>query len=339
MTFQATYRAVLAGSAILAVPAAAAAQEATSTGDQRTAQNPTPLANPTPADAPAADSALGDIVVTAQKRASSVQDTPLAITAVGGADLRAREINSLENLAPQLPNVNFGKNVGFARIAIRGVGLDTTVVGQEGRVAYHTDGIYISRPTAAIATFFDVNRVEVVRGPQGTLYGRNATAGAINVITNDPEQKFGGYAKLTVGNYGMVGYDGAVTGALTDTISARFAVQTVDRGGYGHISRWIRTSTTNILTRFFAARSSSSPTRPSTSCCRPIIATKRITRSSITISAWVVPACFRSARCSAAPFPPIRAIRVRTCRSMISAASMASARSLISLGYSFRAGS
>ena len=224
---RATFRALLAGSVILAVPAVAAAQEAAGTVDGRSAHDAAP------AEAPAAEGSLGDIVVTAQKRASSVQNTPLAITAVGGADLRARQISSIENLAPQLPNVNFGKNVGFARIAIRGVGLDTTVIGQEGRVAYHSDGIYVSRPTAAIATFFDVNRVEVVRGPQGTLYGRNATAGAINVITNDPEQTFGGYGKLTVGNYGLVQTDGAVTGGLGDTLSARIAFQTTDRGGYG----------------------------------------------------------------------------------------------------------
>ena len=72
-----------------------------------------------------------------------------------------------------------------------------------------------------------------MRGPQGTLYGRNATAGAINVITNDPEQQFGGYGKVTVGNYGLVGTDGALTGGLSDTLSARIAFQTVNRGGYG----------------------------------------------------------------------------------------------------------
>ena len=238
--FKGTYRALLTGTAIMIVPAAAAAQEAAGTVDQRVAQDATPLNNPTPpaetpaaSDVPPAGDALGDIIVTAQKRANSVQNTALAVTAVGGAELRAREINSIENLAPSLPNVNFGKNVGFARIAIRGVGLDTTVIGQEGRVAYHTDGIYISRPSAAIASFFDVNRVEVVRGPQGTLYGRNATAGAINVITNDPAQNLSGYGKITIGNYGLISTDGAVTGGLTDTISARIAFQTVNRGGYG----------------------------------------------------------------------------------------------------------
>jgi iron complex outermembrane receptor protein len=129
--------------------------------------------------------------------------------------------------------VNFGKNVGFARIAIRGLGLDATVGGAEGRVAYHTDGIYISRPSAQLATFFDISRVEVVRGPQGTLYGRNATAGAINVITNDPETTFGGYGKFTIGNYGLFQEEGAITGEIANGVSARIAFMKTDRGGYG----------------------------------------------------------------------------------------------------------
>ena len=232
MSISPTLRALALASACTALPAAAFAQEAAQSAPSSPEAAPTST-TPQQAEVPREEGALDDIVVTAQKRESSVQRTALAITAVGGEDLRSREINSVENLAPSLPNVNFGKNVGFARIAIRGVGLDTSVIGQEGRVAYHSDGIYISRPTAAIATFFDVNRVEVVRGPQGTLYGRNATAGAINVITNDPEQDFGGYGKVTVGNYGLVSTDGAVTGGLSDSVSARLAFQTVNRGGYG----------------------------------------------------------------------------------------------------------
>lgn len=183
-----------------------------------------------PAAAPAGD---GEIVVTAQKRSESAQKVPLAITAVGGDALQSRQVTSFESLAPSLPSVNFGKQVGFARIAIRGLGLDATVGGQEGRVAYHADGIYISRPSAQLSTFFDINRIEVVRGPQGTLYGRNATAGAINVITNDPQETSGGYVKGTVGNYSLFQEEGAITGKVADGVSARFAFTKTDRGGYG----------------------------------------------------------------------------------------------------------
>ena len=142
------------------------------------------------------DEGIADIVVTAQKRSESAQRIPLAVTAVGGEELAVRQITDFEKMAPSLPNVNFGKNVGFARIAIRGLGFDSTTAGQEGRVAYHTDGVYVSRPSAQLGGFFDISRVEVIRGPQGTLYGRNATAGAVNVITHDPSQQTGGHAKL-----------------------------------------------------------------------------------------------------------------------------------------------
>jgi iron complex outermembrane receptor protein len=190
-------------------------------------------AQETNAAQPVEQEGSGEIIVTAQKRAESVQRTPLAITAVGGEDLQSRQITSFESLAPSLPSVNFGKNVGFARIAIRGLGLDASVGGHEGRVAYHTDGIYISRPSAQLATFFDISRIEVVRGPQGTLYGRNATAGAVNVITNDPEDVIGGYVKATIGNYNLFQEEGAITAPITDGVSARLAFTKTDRGGYG----------------------------------------------------------------------------------------------------------
>ena len=179
------------------------------------------------------DAAAGDIIVTAQKRATSLQQTPLAVSAVGGQELRTRQIRDIEDLAPSLPNVNFGKNVGIARIAIRGLGFDSTLAGQEGRVAYHLDGVYVSRPAATLGTFFDIDRVEVVRGPQGTLYGRNATAGAVNVITADPESQFGGYARFTVGNYSTFIEEAALTGPVNDAISARVAAIKTDRGGFG----------------------------------------------------------------------------------------------------------
>lgn len=175
----------------------------------------------------------GDIIVTAQKRSESAQKAAVAIAAVSGESLQRRQITSIASLAPSLPNVTFGEEVGIARIAIRGLGTDTSVPAQEGRVAYHTDGVYISRTTAPLSTFFDIDRVEVVYGPQGTLYGRNATAGAINVITSDPGETFGGYMHLRAGNYGLFTEDGALTGPLTDTVSARLAFTRTDRDGYG----------------------------------------------------------------------------------------------------------
>ncbi len=194
------------------------------------------LAQDAPPSEPAADTAdagTADIIVTAQKREDRLLDTPLAISAITGDSLAKRQISGAEGLLATLPNLSMGQNLGIARIAIRGLGLDSTVAGQEARVAYHSDGVYVSRPAATLGTFFDVNRVEVVRGPQGTLYGRNATAGAVNVITNDPKPVLGGYGRFTVGNYGTFVEEGALTGPVSDNISARIAFVKTDRNGFG----------------------------------------------------------------------------------------------------------
>lgn len=186
--------------------------------------------------APGAEAAApreGDIIVTAQRRAESVQSVPLAITAVGGGVLANRQISDLQALGSVVPNVNLGQNLGQARIAIRGVGLNTINPGNEGRVAFHQDNVYISRPSAILGTFFDVERIEVLRGPQGTLYGRNAVAGAINLITRDPTDELSGYAEATIGNYSRVTLEGGVGGPVAEGISVRIAGQTNDRSGYG----------------------------------------------------------------------------------------------------------
>ncbi|WP_171905797.1 TonB-dependent receptor [Sphingobium phenoxybenzoativorans] len=188
--------------------------------------------------AAAADDASGggqiqDIIVTAERREASVQRTPIAISAVGGEALRSKQIVDIESLSTQVPNVTFGRNNGTTKVFIRGIGLDAISQGQDSRVAIYTDGIISARSQAALLGFYDVERIEVLAGPQGTLYGRNATAGAINIITTDPGDRLDGYGTLTVGNYGLIRTEGAVGGPLSDTVSARLAFQTSDRNGYG----------------------------------------------------------------------------------------------------------
>jgi iron complex outermembrane recepter protein len=175
---------------------------------------------------------IPEITVTAQKRAENLQDVPLAITAVNGDMLASRQINSIADLSTVAPNVNVGSFGGQARIAIRGIGFDTINPGSEGRVAYYIDGVYVSRPSAQLGTFFDVDRVEVLRGPQGTLYGRNATGGAISVVANQPASTVTGYTDVTYGNYNTVRLDAALSGPLTDTVDARIAVSTNSHDGY-----------------------------------------------------------------------------------------------------------
>lgn len=180
-----------------------------------------------------APSGLNEIVVTAQRREESLQDTSLSITALSGDSLQDRQIVSITGLAEAVPNVDLGVFGGSARFAIRGIGFDTINPGAEGRIAYHLDGIYIGRPAAQIGTFFDVERVEVLRGPQGTLYGRNATGGSINVISRKPEDYLGGYIRAGFGNYDALSLEGAVGGPLGEGVRARIAAKVGDRSGYG----------------------------------------------------------------------------------------------------------
>ena len=177
---------------------------------------------------------LDEIVVTSEKRETNLQTTATAISVVSGEDLLTHSTSDVLSVSQELPNVHFGESEGMAQIAIRGLGFDDVAVGGEARVAYHQDGIYLSRPDNILGTLFDVSRIEVLRGPQGTLYGRNATAGAINVITNDPTDETSGYVNTTVGSYDLFKVEGAVAGSLAPGLSGRIAINSVDRDGYGH---------------------------------------------------------------------------------------------------------
>lgn len=176
---------------------------------------------------------LGDIVVTAERRTTNVQTTAMAVSAFSAEALERSQVDNIEDLSQLVPNVNFGQQFGNARIAIRGVGFDTISPGSEARVAYHLDGVYISRPSAGLAGFYDVDRIEVLRGPQGTLYGRNATAGSVNIISRAPDETPDGYGRVTVGSHGRIETEGAFGGGLADGVAARFAFRSERRDGYG----------------------------------------------------------------------------------------------------------
>lgn len=179
------------------------------------------------------ESGIADIVVTAERRSSSVQRTPIAISAVDSSTLRKSGISNLEGLGDRIPNLTFQRNNGDALIFIRGIGYNSIAPGNEARVALYADGVYQSRNQAALLGFYDVDRVEVLRGPQGTLYGRNAIAGTINILTRAPGSDLNGYFTGTVGDYGLIGTEGAIGGPLSSTVGARLSFRTVDRNGYG----------------------------------------------------------------------------------------------------------
>ena len=176
---------------------------------------------------------MGDIIVTAEKRAVSVQKVPIAITALTGESLAQSGINDIAKLTESVPNFDFGEAFGAAKLAIRGIGYANLSTGAEGSVAYNLNDVYVARPAGQIGNFYDIQRIEVLRGPQGTLYGRNATGGLVNVYTNRPTKEWSGYGQVTVGNYNDLVVEGAAGGPITDQLGVRLAFFGENRDGYG----------------------------------------------------------------------------------------------------------
>jgi len=170
---------------------------------------------------------MGEIIVTAQKRAERLQDVPIAVTAISGEQMERTGANTVERLVGKVPNLQLGQTFGVAQVTLRGIGLANFSPGAEGSIAFHINNVFIARASDVMSGFYDVDRIEVLRGPQGTLFGRNATGGSINLITRLPDDEFGGYAQLNYGNYDRVGTEGAITGPLQDGVLAgRIAFRT-----------------------------------------------------------------------------------------------------------------
>jgi iron complex outermembrane recepter protein len=176
--------------------------------------------------------ALEEIVVTATKRAESLQDIPIAVSTLSGEDLTNSGIDSQRALALTTPNVAINFNANFVAPYIRGVGTQYANPGLEPSVATYFNDVYLARASSGMMNFFDIERVEVLKGPQGTLYGRNTTGGAIRVITRDPTPEFEAGLALGIGNYSKRTVDAFVSGPITDNLMGRLAVATQDRDGY-----------------------------------------------------------------------------------------------------------
>lgn len=182
------------------------------------------------ADAPAA---IGDIIVTASRRAENVQKSALSIQALSSEVLARANIKQPEDLAGVAAGVNIGTGGNYPQVYIRGVGNYGTQSYSEGAVAFNLDGVYISRSWATRGMLYDLDRVEVLKGPQGTLYGRNASGGAINVITAKPKfDAIGGFAELQAGNYDLIQGTAAINIPLSSTLAVRASGQVVSRDGY-----------------------------------------------------------------------------------------------------------
>jgi len=191
---------------------------------------------PAPAPAPATDEndGLGDIVVTATKTgATKLQDTPLAVTAFGTAALDRTGIKDIRDLASLTPNLLVTQNSSFSQVYIRGIGSNNVFGGSDPSSTMHVDGVYFARPTSYLSNFLDVERIEVLRGPQGTLYGRNSVGGTINVISRKPGNDLAVKAQVTVGTYDLVRGEAYINAPIIrDTLAASISVIRSKRSGY-----------------------------------------------------------------------------------------------------------
>ncbi|MCX7283750.1 MAG: TonB-dependent receptor [Novosphingobium sp.] len=183
-----------------------------------------------------ADDAIapGEIVVTAQKRTERLQDVPLAVTAVTSEALAQQNINDTSSLTRAVPSLQFqpGATSNGSGFRIRGIGTQLFSLGVEASVSVVVDGVVAARQAQSFADFADIERIEVLRGPQGTLFGKNATGGVINIVTARPKDTFGGSIDATVAEQDEYRIKGTVTGPITDTLKARVSGYYNNVGGY-----------------------------------------------------------------------------------------------------------
>ena len=177
---------------------------------------------------------LEEVTVTAQKREQSIQDIGISVTAFTGDQLKAFGYTNAQQVTALAAGVSTVQPNGEANysLAIRGSASSDFTSNNESPVALYVDEVYISQMSGAGFMLFDMERVEVLRGPQGTLYGRNATGGLASFITVKPSQEFGGYGKLSVGEHSQIKFEGAVGGGLADNVSARASISTHNNDGY-----------------------------------------------------------------------------------------------------------
>jgi len=186
-----------------------------------------------PTQAAADDGSLGEIIVTAERRSTSTQKTAQAITAVSSDTLAQSGVVNATGLANVVPGVQVNQGGGFSQIVIRGVGGGVVNNFGEPGVAYNIAGVYLAQPYGGNAAFHDIQRVEVLKGPQGTLYGRNSTAGAINIVPTRPELgNLKGGLTAQFGSYSDLEAQGFLNVPLGEQVAARFSASKMKHDGY-----------------------------------------------------------------------------------------------------------
>jgi iron complex outermembrane receptor protein len=204
---------------------------------------PSDAVTPTPAITPAADSSadkpaagIETVVVTAEKRRVNLQNAPLAVTAISSENLEKSNIVNLAGLNGEVPGLSIAKSSGYETVVtIRGVGSETPESAYQTQpgVSLHVDGVYIANSISLDQSLFDLDHIEVLRGPQGTVSGMASTGGTINLVTKQPELgKYSGTADLSVGNYSLTQERAALNVPISDTVAMRASLQRFDHDGF-----------------------------------------------------------------------------------------------------------
>jgi iron complex outermembrane recepter protein len=185
----------------------------------------------TQASAQEGASAVAEVIVTAQKRSENVQSVPATVTVVTAEALQERGVNDLRAMTAFVPMVNLNQENSVTQVFIRGIGQTSDAETNDPAVATNVDGVYASRFTLS-GSLFDVDRIEVLSGPQGTLYGRNAAGGAVNITTRLPSETFGGEGLVEYGNFNFLHGFAAVNLPVTEDLAVRLAFDAAKRDGY-----------------------------------------------------------------------------------------------------------
>ena len=189
-----------------------------------------PQANVAPGEE--AGGRVEEIVVTAQRRSENVQKSSISIQAISSNTLVREGISEARDLTTIAPSLTIAQNGAFTQTNVRGAGDVATNALAQPAVSYSVDGVVYGQSLGVSSNMYDLARVEILKGPQGTLYGRNATGGAVNIITNRPRDEFEGYLTGELGNYSLKHLTGAVNVPLSTTLAVRTAFDVVDRDGY-----------------------------------------------------------------------------------------------------------
>lgn len=186
------------------------------------------------------DFVITEVVVTARRREETAQQVPIPINVISGKKAEETGAFNVNRLKEFVPSVQFYSSTPRnTSLSIRGLGstYGLTNDGLDPGVGFYVDGVYYARPAATTLDFVDLERIEVLRGPQGTLFGKNTTAGTFNVTTKQPSFTTGGTAEISYGNYGFIQAKASVTGAITDKLANRFSASGTHRDGTIYNSR------------------------------------------------------------------------------------------------------